>query len=65
MQAYEDWDKRIKYIEFAYNTSIHSSKGFSPFYLTFGREAQFPTDLIWEVNKKDEKKILDRRSNIK
>jgi len=31
---------------FAYNTVIHSSTKFTPFFLTFGKEARIPSDLI-------------------
>lgn len=32
------WDRYLPAATFAYNTSIHSTVGFSPFYLVFGRE---------------------------
>ena len=41
------WDLYLNFVVFSYNTSIHSSTGFSPHYLTFGSEARLPADLIF------------------
>jgi hypothetical protein len=41
-----DWDIYLPYTAFAYNTSIHSATGKSPFTLIYGREVQLPTDII-------------------
>ena len=41
------WDIYLNFAVFSYNLSVHSSTGFSPFYLTFGSEARLPPDLVF------------------
>ena len=42
-----DWDLRLPLILFAIRTSEHSSTGFSPFSLVYGREARIPWDIVY------------------
>ena len=39
-----NWDQYLHSIVFAYNTGVHSTTNFSPFELTYGRQANLPTD---------------------
>ena len=41
------WEKHIKKICMAYNSSIQVSTEFTPFYLMFGRKAWLPVDIIY------------------
>ncbi len=40
-----DWDQWLPLVEFAYNDSVQASTGFSPFYLTQGRNPLSPLSL--------------------
>lgn len=42
-----DWENQIRKVCMAYNTSVHATTGYTPFYLMFGREARLPADLIF------------------
>ena len=41
-----EWDRLLPYLCFSYNTSIHSSTSFTPFFLMYGQEAHLPTDIL-------------------
>ena len=40
-----DWEKFVRPLCFAYNTSIQASTGYTPYYLMYGHEARLPIDL--------------------
>ena len=42
-----DWASFIRPLCFAYNSSQHAVTGYSPFFMTFGREARLPVDLAF------------------
>src|SRR3978361_1721779 len=41
-ENHRDWDKHLAELQFAINSSVHDSTGFSPALLNFGRELEPP-----------------------
>lgn len=41
-----NWDELLPMVEFAINTAVHRSTGYTPFYLNHGREAVTPASFI-------------------
>jgi hypothetical protein len=41
-----DWDHHLTAVEIAYNNSVHSSTGFSPYFLNYGQHPNFPLSLL-------------------
>lgn len=42
----DDWDRYLTHLKFAYNSSINSTTGYSPFKLLLGYEPRSPGDLL-------------------
>jgi transposase InsO family protein len=49
----EDWDKQLSLTAMAYNSTEHTSTGYTPFFLTHGREMRLPVDLMIPVDPPD------------
>ena len=50
MDRYPDknnWDLLLKQLSYAYNTSVHSSTGYTPEELMFGRTFRIPSDILY------------------
>jgi hypothetical protein len=44
----DDWDEFLPFVMFQYRMAFHSSTGFSPFMMMFGREPRLPIDSLLE-----------------
>ena len=53
-----DCDLKVKAACLAYNTTIHSSTGQTPFFATFGCEAIVPVHWIYPIPKADSESEL-------
>ena len=42
----EDWDVVLSEVMFAYKTSVHTTTGFTPYFLMFGVEARIPSEIL-------------------
>jgi len=45
-----DWTKHLPKLIFAYNSTIHKTTNFTPFYLMFGRNSKLPIDTIFNID---------------
>ena len=54
VENHRDWESHLRATCIAYNTSIQSTTGKSPFFLMFGRRARIPVDLSCETGETGE-----------
>jgi len=48
------WEDQLLKVCMAYNTSVHASTGYTPFFLMFGRQARMPIDLMYGMGNEKE-----------
>ena len=55
-----EWDECLPFVLWAYSGTIHSTTGFSPYHLLFGREMRLPLDELTRYWKgKEETSVVD------
>ena len=60
-----EWEQHIRKVCLAYNSSVHSATGFSPFFLMFGHEAKLPVDLMYGSNQIEERCATEYAHNLR
>ena len=59
------WEQNIRRVCLAYNSSVHASTGFSPFFLMFGRQVKLPVDLMYGTTLGKESAVMEYVKNLK
>ena len=59
------WEQNIRRVCLAYNSSVHASTGFSPFFLMFGRQVKLPVDLMYGTTQGKETAVMEYVKNLK
>ena len=52
-----EWEKHVRKVCMAYNTSVQASTGYTPFYLMFGHQARLPADVIYGTTNTTEQSV--------
>ena len=52
-----DWDRCLPNLQFAYNTSKHSSTGETPFYLNYGKHPVVPAELMRDASSSADQQV--------
>ena len=63
----EEWNVILSEAIFAYNPSVHSSTGFTAYFLIFGGEARIPSEILVslpEMERKPTAYALQRYHNL-
>jgi len=58
-----DWDRLLPTSTLAYNSSVHTATGHTPYYLVFGREARMPLDILYPPPANAETRTVDEFTN--
>ena len=58
-----NWDEVLPYVMAAYRSSVHESTGYTPNFLTFGREVRAPIDVVLGRPNPDQSASVDDYAN--
>ena len=60
-----NWESHLRPLCMAYNTSVHPTTGFSPFFLMFGRQVRMPVDVMYGSPNDEEASPAEHVANLK
>ena len=60
----QNWRKHLRSVVHAYNSCIHSSTGYSPYHLFFGRMPRLPIDLVFGIEVGKVNKVKGTRQYV-
>lgn len=61
----QDWDVQLKWALYVYNTTVHSSTGFSPYHIMHGFDPRSPFNEHLTVDNEDNKNLEETRRTIR
>ena len=53
-----EWDKWLRELAYVFNSSVHTSTGYTPYELFFGRKVRIPTDILFSAALKNKSEIF-------
>lgn len=53
----KNWDSLLPYVLYAYRSAVHTTTKETPFYLTYGRDAKTPTDILFGLLPKSKENV--------
>ena len=60
-----DWDEYLPLMMMAYQSSVHASTQYTPFYLLFGHEVQLPVDVMFGRQSNHKPEVSDYVRNVR
>ena len=60
-----EWEDHLQRVCFAYNTSVHPTTGYTPFFLVFGRQTRLPLDLMTGTGGSKDRSYCEHAQNLK
>lgn len=60
-----DWAFKLKLASYCYNTTVHNSTGYSPFYLMFGRHPRLITSVEQPIDLLNDSYLVKFNNNLK